>query len=167
MKCIFIGVLFLGGIRLDNGRPFSQEAHKMSSKKFRPKAPQTTMTLREESLAENEVLGLQGMQGQMDLIFKVLHEHGINSQLWLEEYLTACEQNGGRPPRDFEKFLPWNLSPAAKERLSKETTFQYGNAHFVRANDGSVFHVRPGGTRAKVDIGGMTAEEFEKLTGIR
>ncbi len=123
------------------------------------------MTLREESLAENEELGLQGIQEQMDLIFKVLNEHGINSELWLKEYLEACSE--GQPPEDFERFLPWNLSSSAKERLSKETMFQLGEAQFVRSNNGSVFHLADNGKRTKVDIGGMTGEEFEKLTGVR
>jgi len=138
----------------------------MSSRKFRRKAQNSAMTLREESLAENEALGLEDMQEQMDQIFQVLNEHGINGELWLQEYLEACANNGWQAPLDFERFLPWNLSPAAKERLSKETTFQYGNAHFVRTNHGSVFQLQADGTRKKVDIGGMTGREFEKLTGI-
>jgi hypothetical protein len=125
------------------------------------------MTLREESLAENKELGLEEMQEQMDLIFKVLHEHGINSELWLQEYLEACASNDWQAPADFERFLPWNLSPSARERLSKETKFQYGDAHFVRSNDGSVFHLEDSGKRTKVDIGGLTGDEFEKLTGVR
>lgn len=122
------------------------------------------MTLREESLAENEELGLQRVQEQMDLIFKVLNEHGINCELWLKEYFEACSE--GHPPEDFERFLPWNLSAEAKERLSKETMFQHGKAQFIRSNDGSVFHLEDNGKRTKVDIGGMTWEEFGKLTGV-
>ena len=45
--------------------------------------------------------------------------------------------------------------------------FRYGDAQFVRSNDGSVFHLEVGGKRTKVDIGSMTGEEFEKLTGVR
>jgi len=39
----------------------------------------------------------------------------INLHSWLISYLTACAENGGRAPDDFESFLPWNMS---EERLS-------------------------------------------------
>lgn len=60
------------------------------------KAVARRVTLREESLAENKELGLEAMQEQMDVIFAVLHEHGINSRLWMQEYLEAAERNGGK-----------------------------------------------------------------------
>jgi hypothetical protein len=125
------------------------------------------MTLKEESLAENKALGLEQMQEQMDVIFAVLHEHGINSRLWMEEYFTASQANGLNVPADFEKFLPWNLSSETKKRLSKDSTFSYGNAQFLQTNDGTVYHLRKDGTRVKIIIGDLTAEEFARLTGVR
>jgi hypothetical protein len=124
-----------------------------------------SLTLREESLAENKVLGLDQQQQQMDFIFSVLHEHGINSRLWMEEYLRACQSNGFQAPPDFEKFLPWNLSPEVRERLSRDSFFSYGNAKFIQKNDGTVYHLHPDGTHVKVNIGDMTAAEFDSLTG--
>jgi hypothetical protein len=135
--------------------------------KIDKKKPKRRMTLREESLAENKVLGLEQMQEQMDLIFATLHEHGINSKLWMEEYLASCEKNGWSAPNDFEKFLPWNLSSEIKERLSKDSTFSYGKARFLQTNNGPVYHLREDGSRVKIDIGNLTWEEFEQLTGIQ
>lgn len=137
----------------------------MSSRKARRKLSNSALTLREESLLENKELGLEDVQEKMNVIFKLLNEYGINSELWLAEYLENCQKNGG-VPKDFERFLPWNLSPADKQRLSKETTFRHGNAQFVRSNHGSIFHLEEGGKRTKVDFGSMTAAEFDKLTGL-
>jgi hypothetical protein len=125
------------------------------------------ITLREESLAENKALGLEEMQVQMDAIFAILHEHGINSRLWLSEYLSACENHIWDSPADFQKFLPWNLSTGTKARLSKESFFSHGNANFMQSPDGTVYHLRENGTRAPIIIGDLTAEEFEKLTGMK
>lgn len=107
------------------------------------------------------------MQEQMDLIFGVLRQHGINTQLWLEEVFTACEGNGWKSPPDYEKFLPWNLSPATRDRLSKDCTFSHGNAQFLRKNDGTVYHLRKDGTKVKVDFADMTGDEFEQFIGVR
>lgn len=125
------------------------------------------VTLREESFAESKLLGLDQMQAQMDAIFSVLHEHGINTRLWLEEYLAACEKNDWNAPADFQSFLPWNLSPQAKARLSKDSFFSYGDAHFMQSTDGTVYHLQKNGTRVKISIGDLTAEEFEALTGLQ
>ena len=125
------------------------------------------VTMRDESLAENKELGLEAMQEQMDVIFAVLHEHGINSRLWMQEYLESAEKNGGKPPADFEKFLPWNLTAEAKARLSKDSAFSYGKANFIQKGDGTVFHLRKDGTREKIDIGSLTGDEFDKLTGLK
>lgn len=125
------------------------------------------VTLREESLAENKELGLEAMQEQMDFIFAILHEHGINSRLWMQEYLEAAERNGGKAPADLEKFLPWNLPAEAKARLSKDSAFSYGKANFIQKGDGTVFHLRKDGTREKIDIGSLTGDEFDKLTGLK
>lgn len=124
------------------------------------------ITLKEESLAENKAHGLDHMQEQMDLIFSVLHQNGINSRLWLEEYLAACSRNGGNAPPDFEKFLPWNMSPETRARLSKESTFSQGHASFIQSPNGTVYHLQKDGSRIPIIIGDLTAEEFEELTGL-
>ncbi len=135
-------------------------------KKTSKKAPPRRITLREESLAENKALGLEETQKQMNVIFGILHEHGINSQLWMEEYFTASEANGWKAPEDLEKYLPWNLSPEIKTRLSKDSFFSHGNATFVRTGTGTVFHLRKDGTRVEIVIGDLTWEEFEELTRV-
>lgn len=127
------------------------------------KSSRKRVTLKEESLAENKALGLEKEQEQMEEIFTVLHEHGINSRLWMEEYIGACQANGMQAPADFEKFLPWNLSPEAKKRLSRESTFSYGNAQFIQSPDGTVYHLRKDGSRVKIIIGDLTYEELEAL----
>lgn len=38
----------------------------------------------------------------------------INPRQWLQEYLQACADNGGRVPQDLSSLLPWKMSP---ERL--------------------------------------------------
>lgn len=124
------------------------------------------MTLREESLAENKELGLEQVQEQMDFIFGILHQHGINSQLWLEEYIAASQANGMKAPPDVESWLPWNLTDEQKNRFSKETFFEHGDAKFVRSNTGKTFLLQKDGSRKEMKIGDLTASEFEKLTGL-
>ncbi len=133
-----------------------------SMKKARPKE----MTLKEESLLENKELGLEPMQEQMDFIFQVLHEHGINSRLWLEEYMAAAMANGMQAPPNFEKWLPWNLSADQKKRFSQDSYFEHGHARFVQTNTGITYHLRPDGSRKEMKIGDLTASQFEKLTGL-
>jgi hypothetical protein len=93
----------------------------MSKKKHR--------SLKAESLAENKELGLERSQEMFDTIFAVLRQHNIDEKLWLTEYLEACgvvdSMMDGRvppkPPADFERFLPWNMSPEMRQRLQKRT----------------------------------------------
>jgi hypothetical protein len=124
-------------------------------------------TLREESLAENKALGLEQIQEQMDVIFAILHRHGINARLWLEEVIASCQANGQNLSADFEKFLPWNLNPEMRDRLSKDSTFSYGKAQFLEKNDGTVYHLRQDGAKVKVKFADMTGDEFEQLIGVR
>lgn len=134
--------------------------------KTKKKAPVRAMTLREESLAENKELGMEQVQEQMDFIFGILHQHGINSQLWLEEYIGAAQANGMQAPPDVEKWLPWNLTAEQKQRFSKETFFEHGRAKFVRSNTGKTYLLQKDGSRKEMSIGDLTAAEFEKLTGL-
>jgi hypothetical protein len=125
------------------------------------------MTLLEECIAENKELGLEAAQEQMDFIFSILEEHGINKRLWLTEVLTVSESYGDNPPADImESFLPWNLSPEAKERFSQDSFFEIGDANFKEQADGKVFHIKADGTFEEINIGQLTGDEFEKLTGI-
>ena len=41
-------------------------------------------------------------------ILATLKMHDVNQLKWLEDYLQAVAQNGGKPPEDYKRFLPWN-----------------------------------------------------------
>ena len=41
-------------------------------------------------------------------------KNGLDPQKFLHAYLQACAENGGRPPDNIDRFLPWNLSPEHK-----------------------------------------------------
>lgn len=41
----------------------------------------------------------------------------INPRRWLQEYLQACADNGGRAPQDLSTFLPWRMSPERLQTL--------------------------------------------------
>ena len=43
--------------------------------------------------------------------------NGLDPQKYLQTYLEACARNGGKPPRDIEAYLPWNLSKKKKAAL--------------------------------------------------
>lgn len=43
-------------------------------------------------------------------VFHTLRRCGINPRPWLEAYLKACAEAGGKAPPDPASFLPWNLS---------------------------------------------------------
>ena len=34
----------------------------------------------------------------------------INVSMWTVDYLQACAENGGKPPKNIQTFLPWNMS---------------------------------------------------------
>lgn len=43
-------------------------------------------------------------------IMQTLLMNQVNPSAWLSAYFEACAHNGGKPPKDIESFLPWNLS---------------------------------------------------------
>ena len=43
----------------------------------------------------------------------------LNSRNWLQEYLTACANNGGKAPQDLTTFLPWCMSEDRRVQLAK------------------------------------------------
>ena len=49
--------------------------------------------------------------------FSTLRQNDINPALWLDAYLEACAEAGGRAPEEdtLENFLPWNLPEERKE----------------------------------------------------
>ena len=56
------------------------------------------------------------LAAMMFSIFATLGLLAINSRQWLTDFLNACAENGGKPPKDITRFLPWNyLAETAKE----------------------------------------------------
>jgi len=47
-------------------------------------------------------------------LFQTLLKNQIDPQQFLTAYFDACAQNGGRPPKNLDDFLPWNLSQERK-----------------------------------------------------
>ena len=48
-------------------------------------------------------------------VFGTLTLNGIEVRRWLEEWLAACADGGGRPPDDLSPWLPW-LMDAGRRR---------------------------------------------------
>ena len=47
--------------------------------------------------------------------------NGIDVLRWLEGWLAACAQNGGRPPEDLAPWLPWSMDEARRRELAAPT----------------------------------------------
>lgn len=43
----------------------------------------------------------------------------LNPRHWLQEYLTACAEQGGTAPADLTLFLPWSMSEDRRRQLAK------------------------------------------------
>jgi transposase len=52
-------------------------------------------------------------------VFHTLRSWGVNCEHWLQEYLTACAENGGNVPADLRPFLPWEMGPARHHVLAR------------------------------------------------
>jgi transposase len=50
-------------------------------------------------------------------IFQTLLKWNINPRIWLLEYLSACAQAGGVPPKGASAFLPWKMSARQRKRM--------------------------------------------------
>ena len=50
-----------------------------------------------------------------------LNLNGIDVRRWLEAWLAACANNGGRPPHDTAPWLPWSMDDARRRELSAPT----------------------------------------------
>ena len=44
--------------------------------------------------------------------------NGIDVRRWLKEWLTACAENGGKPPADLSPWLPWSMSGERRRELA-------------------------------------------------
>jgi hypothetical protein len=44
---------------------------------------------------------------------------GLNPRHWLQDFLTACAENGGQPLKDLTPFLPWTMDEARRHALKQ------------------------------------------------
>jgi transposase len=61
-------------------------------------------------------------------LFQTVQAWNLDVAKWLTGYLTACAANQGKPPPDPQRYLPWNMSTAERDRL------RVANAQPPRAN---------------------------------
>ena len=59
-----------------------------------------------------------GFTATMYSVAGTLAINGIDVRRWLREWLTACAENGGKPPDDLSPWLPWSMSEGRRRELS-------------------------------------------------
>jgi transposase len=55
-------------------------------------------------------------------LFQTVQLWGLDVGKWLTAYLSACAKNKGHPPPDVQLYVPWNMTPQERERLSQAKT---------------------------------------------
>jgi len=48
---------------------------------------------------------------QLATIYATLERNKVNARQWMNDYITACADNGGKAPEDLSRFLPWKYEP--------------------------------------------------------
>ena len=51
-------------------------------------------------------------------VFETLRLNRIDVGRWLTAWLTACAQNGGRPPDDLAPWLPWSMDEKRRQAFA-------------------------------------------------
>ena len=59
-----------------------------------------------------------GFTATMYSVAGTLAINGIDVRRWLREWLTACAENGGKPPDDLSPWLPWSMSEERRRELT-------------------------------------------------
>ena len=59
-----------------------------------------------------------GFTATMYSVAGTLAINGIDVRRWLKEWLTACAENGGKPPDDLSPWLPWSMSEERRRELA-------------------------------------------------
>jgi hypothetical protein len=54
------------------------------------------------------------LAARMFSLFQTLALHDINPRVWLQAYLEACAEAGGKAPENLENFLPQKRSSERK-----------------------------------------------------
>jgi transposase len=92
-----------------------------------------------EAALRNEVLGRKAYYGSgsvwaaelaalsFSVLMTLVHCWQINPRRWLQEYLQACADNGGRAPLDLSPFLPWAMTPHRLQTLREPAYIQTAN----------------------------------------
>ena len=88
-----------------------------------------------EAALRNEVLGRKAYYGSgsvwaaelaalsFSVLMTLVHCWKINPRRWLQEYLQACADNGGRAPSDLSAFLPWAMTPQRLRTLREPAPY--------------------------------------------
>jgi len=58
------------------------------------------------------------MAGMLTVLQTLVHQ-GINAHHWMNAFLLACAEQGGRCPQDLTPFLPWIMSETRKRALGQ------------------------------------------------
>ena len=61
-----------------------------------------------------------GFTATMYSVAGTLAINGIDVRRWLREWLTACAENGGKPPDDLSPWLPWSMSEERRRELTAQ-----------------------------------------------
>ena len=51
-------------------------------------------------------------------VIGTLNLNGIDVLRWLDAWLAACAENGGRPPEDLSPWLPWSMDATRRQELT-------------------------------------------------
>lgn len=60
-----------------------------------------------------------GLAAFLFSVLKTLGLWGINPRHWLNVYLTACAENGGKVPADLTAYIPWEMSEVRRSELTR------------------------------------------------
>ena len=69
------------------------------------------------SFGSDSVTGA-GFTATMYSVAGTLKMNGIDVRRWLREWLTACAENGGKPPDDLSPWLPWSMGEERRRELA-------------------------------------------------
>ena len=62
------------------------------------------------------------LMAAMLTVVQTLVPWGINAHHWMNAFLLACAEQGGRCPPELTPFLPWTMSERRKRALSQPLT---------------------------------------------
>ena len=71
------------------------------------------------SFGSNSEVGAK-FTATMYSVIGTLSMNGIDVPRWLEAWLEACAENGGKPPDDLSPWLPWTMSEARRRKFSAQ-----------------------------------------------